>query len=67
MHNKNHPIWGLLNMVVILSFITLFSWLKASNFDITEGKMILEMAIGLVGWEAGKGWIRKSISNKEES
>lgn len=47
----DHPVWRLLNLVVILTFLTVFLYLNATKFDQTEVKSIVYMALSVGGWE----------------
>ncbi len=51
MRSPNHPIWSILNLAVILTFVTLFAGMNASKFDSTEIKMIVEFVAVMGGWE----------------
>ena len=51
---ESHPIWRLATIVVVLVFVTVFSWINASNFDGTELRTIIGMALAVTGWEALK-------------
>ena len=62
MTTTKHPIWAFLNLVVILVFVTVFSYLNASEFDETELKMLMQLAVGMGAWEFAK---RKMGVNKE--
>jgi len=62
-----HPIWGFLNLVVILGFVLLFSWLNASDFDRTELIMIIEFAVAITGWEGIKKFMKKGNGNDVEN
>jgi len=62
MKNPNHPIWSLLHLVVVLAFVTLFSWLNASNFDGTEVQMLIESAVAIGGWE----FVRKKMQGDKK-
>lgn len=46
-----HPVWRLLNLVVILTFMTCFLYLNETKFDMTELWSIIYMAGGVGGWE----------------
>ena len=52
--NADHPMWRVLNLAVILAFVTGFSALNATTFDETELKMITQLVIALGGWEVAK-------------
>lgn len=53
--NQNHPIWRLLNWLVILVVVWICSWSSAQNFDETELKMIAMILAAMGGYEAVKG------------
>jgi len=50
-----HPVWKILNLTVILFFLTVFLFLNATTFDKTEIKSIIYMAFAAGGWEVLKG------------
>lgn len=52
--DTRHPLWRLLTLCVMLSFLTAFLWINASHFDATELKVILGMALTAGGWEGFK-------------
>ena len=55
-----HPIWSFLNLVVILTFVTVFAYLNASEFDETEVKMLMQLLAVMGGWEWAKRKMRPS-------
>lgn len=57
--DPHHPIWNLLNLLVIAGLVLFFSWSNASNFDDTEVKMITEIILLVGGWEIAKRVIQK--------
>lgn len=63
MKKAGHPIWSLLNLVIVLAFILVFSYINATNFDKTELMMIVELLAGVGAWEIFKSKMRE---NKEE-
>ena len=60
--NANHPMWRVLNLAVILAFVTGFSALNATTFDETEMKMITQLVIALGGWEVMKAAVVKKMN-----
>ena len=58
MKDPKHPIWRILNLVVILIFVTVFAALNASEFDRTEIQMIIEFLAVMGGWEFAKAKIQ---------
>lgn len=60
MKQAGHPIWSLLNLSIILAFVLLFSYINATNFDVTELKMIVEFIAVMGGWEFFKSRMRNS-------
>jgi len=61
--DTRHPLWRLLTICVLLSFLTLFLYLNASHFDESEIKSILYMGLAAGGWETFK---HKVSSRNEE-
>lgn len=59
MNDKNHPIWPLLRLVVMMASLTALLWLNASHFDATEVKTIIGMLIANVAAEGVPGLFRK--------
>jgi len=56
---KDHPVWRIVNVIVMLTFLTVFLWLNASHFDETEYRSILYMAMAGGGWE----WLRHKTNS----
>jgi hypothetical protein len=52
--DQNHPIWRLLNIVIVAVIVIVFSYTSASNFDETEVKMIGQIILLIGGYEAVK-------------
>ncbi len=61
-----HPMWRILNLAVILAFVTGFSALNATAFDETEIKMITQLVVALGGWEFVKAAVKKKMLNGDE-
>lgn len=61
--NQNHPIWRLLNIVVIAVIVIVFSYTSASNFDETEVKMIGQIILLVGGYEAAKTFLPNRDNN----
>lgn len=64
--SQYHPMWRILNLAVILAFVTGFSALNATTFDETEMKMITQLVVALGGWEVAKAAAKKKMLNGEE-
>lgn len=64
LHNPDHPVWKLLNIVVILSTLTLVLWMNAEHFDKTEIQTILMMFFALIGG-TGASELLKSSQRKQ--
>ena len=55
--DQNHPIWRLLNLVILVIVIWICAYNNASNFDETEVRLI-GWVIGMMGgYEIVKVWI----------
>jgi len=61
--NFHHPIWAIVRLAVVLSFLTLVLWLNASSFDETELKVIGWMFMGFLGQEFMSPLIKKVVRN----
>lgn len=51
MSDPKHPIWAIVKLVVVLGWATGVLYMTASDFDITEIRALLAMALGWVGAE----------------
>lgn len=58
--NHNHPIWRLLNVVVIAGFVLIYAAINAQNFDETELNMWLQFLLTLSGYEGVKALIGRN-------
>lgn len=55
--DQNHPIWRLLNLVVVAVVVIWFSYTSASNFDETEAEMIRNIILLIGAWEGIKTFL----------
>lgn len=60
--DQNHPIWRLLDFVIIAIVVIVFSYTSASNFDETEAEMIRNILIAFGIYEGSKSLIAKKGS-----
>ena len=49
--NAAHPLWATVRFVVLVIAVTLLLYNNADNFDETEIKTIIEIAVISGGWE----------------
>lgn len=51
---QDHPIWRVINVVVIFLGVTLVLYVNANNFDATELRAIVQLILGVIAYEAFK-------------
>lgn len=51
---QEHPIWRILNVLVIFVGITTILYFNANSFDHTELSAIIQIVLGVVAYEAFK-------------
>lgn len=61
-HDANHPIWPFLRYTVGITGATVILYVNASDFDMTEGKSLILIAILMGGWEAAERFLRSRTS-----
>lgn len=64
--DQNHPIWRLLNLVVVAIVVVIFSYTSASNFDETEAEMIRNIILLIGAWEGIKTFLPKKKPDDTE-
>ena len=63
--NGNHPVCGIIRLVVMFAGLTTFLYLNSTNFDKGEVLTIVELLILACGFEAGRK-VFQSASKKKE-
>lgn len=66
MNDRNHPIWGAINLIVVCATAVIFSLTTASNVDETEFKMWAGIFLSYGGYEVLKPKIRSWLGMEDE-
>jgi len=67
MHNANHPIWATIRFCALCIAATFVLWKNATNFDETELKAIIEIAVLAGGYEGVSSMLNRRRMNQEKT
>lgn len=62
--HDDHPIWATIRYVFGVVCATVVLWANASDFDMTEAKSILLIALMMGGYEALSAYLRRSVTKE---
>jgi hypothetical protein len=64
--DPDHPAWDFGRYLILMTAATVILWANASDFDITEGRSLMLLAMAMGGWGGVERLLRHHGNKKDE-